>query len=343
MGNSQATEQASALPPIRDRTPSPSSGTEDAPRSALELSESIAQALHSIEYELGGRIWLFTDPERRKALSRARDFLQRLRERVDLVAGEEVTISRGEVSAAVELVRRASDPKIRYGRENAWDLAEELRVTSLSWLPDAGLACVLENEGEDSEGMIWSQVFPRTELDRLLKVPRPADFRASALEHLRRLHHERVELVRHDRARDKLWQHFVWKLIPVVIGLVVLGLVVRRDYLPAVAGALGAILSAVLKLRDGQQRIRTLRRSASFLYLQPLIGAIAAQFMVWLGVRNVITIAGPDVQIALGFLAGFSEPFFLGTIARLTEAGSKPTNQATENGASTSPHSPTSK
>jgi hypothetical protein len=167
MENGQATEQA---PPLPDREPTPSgtSGAGVTSSRVADLSQAISRALESIEVELGTRTWLFTDPERRKALSRARDFLQRMSERLDLIADGRIAIGSGEISAAVELVRRSSETKRRYGRENAWDLAEEMRVTGLSLLPDEAIVCLLENEQEDSEGMTWTQVFPRAELDRLL-------------------------------------------------------------------------------------------------------------------------------------------------------------------------------
>jgi hypothetical protein len=286
-----------------------------------ELAQAIPAALASVETELATRRWLFTDPERRKALSRARDFLQRIRERLGFDADGPSAPTRAELTAVIGLVVRVADKKWRYGRENAWDLAEELRVATLMFLSDDALYCLLEKENADESAISWTRIFPQEELARLLGKTRPADFRLTTLEHLRRLHHERVDRVRHDRARDKLWQHFVWKLIPVVTLLVVTCLVVRNEEgrLPVAAGALGAILSAVLKLRDGEQRIRTLRRSATFLYLQPLIGAIAAQVMLWLGVSNILKLDTKSLEVAVGFLAGFSEPFFLGTISRLTE------------------------
>lgn len=287
-----------------------------------DLAAAIPLALASVEDELATRSWLFKDPERRKALARARDYLQRIRERLGAGEGQP---TRGELEATAALVARVGDARLRYGRENAWDLAEELRVAALVFLPDDALFCLLEKEKADKSGVPWTRLFPQKELDRLLGQPRPPDFRATTLEHLRRLHHERVDRVRHDRARDKLWQHFVWKLLPVVSLLVVTCAVVSLrapSYLPMAAGALGAILSAVLKLRDGEQRIRTLRRSATLLFLQPIVGAAAAQVMTWLDVQALLTVEAHSAKAVVGFLAGFSEPFFLGTISRLTDAAS---------------------
>ncbi len=284
-----------------------------------QLSASIERALASIDAQLATKAWLFADPERRKALSRGRDFLQRIRESLD----DPATSSMGPLpwAATKALVARAGDEKQRTGRENAWDLAEELRLASWSFSSDEALACLLEKEKADTTSITWTTLFPKEQLERLLARPRPAGFRAEALEHLRRLHHERVDRVRHDRARDKLWQHFVWKLIPIAYALHIVCLVSTKPQpiLPVMAGAIGSMLSAVMKLREGEQRIRHLRRSASFLLLQPLIGGTAALVMMWIGVGELLNIKAVDMNATLGFLAGFSEPFFLGTVGRLVE------------------------
>ncbi len=296
--------------------------------SRKELKESIGLALSSIDGQLATRSWLFVDPERGKALSRARDFLQRIREGLD--DPELASLGGLPIAATKELVDRASSARTLRGRENTWDFSEELRVASWTFLSDDGLTCLLEKEKTDVTNICWTAFFSGDELARLLHRPRPEGFREGALSHLRRLHHERVDRVRHDRARDKLWQHFVWKLIP--IAYLLLGACMffmsPRPFLPVMAGAIGSMLSGVIKVRDGEQRIRHLRRSASFLLLQPMIGATAALVMIWLGVSNILNIHGSSVEATLGFLAGFSEPFFLGTIGRLADMTSSSKSKA---------------
>jgi hypothetical protein len=322
-------EKGATLPPRPKLEAARTSGPTAAPPvTVAELSISIQVAFESIDGELATRVWLFGDPERRKALSRARDFLQRIREALDHLPGSAQELP---LAATKELTDRAGYKDRRYGRENAWDFAEELRVASWAFLTDEALACLLLKEAADATSISYEKLFgapiSKRWLDRPLEGSRPPGFRAEALEHLRRLHHERVDRVRHDRARDKLWQHFVWKLIPIVYALhfgCLYLMAAPRPLLPVAAGAIGSMLSAVFKLRDGEQRIRHLRRSVSFMLLQPMIGATAALVMMWLGVTNVLKLdpGNTSATAVVGFLAGFSEPFFLGTIGRLSEAAS---------------------
>jgi hypothetical protein len=285
-----------------------------------KLGKSISTALTNIDKELAKRLWLFVDPERRKALSRSRDFLQRIEES----RGSSHVPSRLE--ATTTLVNRVATDHARYGRENAWDFAEELRLASYFFESDEDLVALLSKESADTTRINYKTVFggdiPAALLD--LKTFN----REHVLAVLARLHHERVDRVRHDRARDKLWQQFAWKLIPVIAALLGASLYFYLAHptsrvLPVLAGALGSVLSAVLKMRDGEQRIRQLRRWASFIFVQPMIGAAAALVMTWIGVDNVLKLdpSNTNAAVLLGFVAGFSEPFFLGTIARLGDFG----------------------
>jgi hypothetical protein len=278
-------------------------------------------ALAAVDVELAARSWWRADPELRKALSRAREHLQTILEGVHHATAE-------LQSATRVLVRRGAVAHGMRGRENAWDFAEQLRESSFGFLEDEALRLLLLKEAADTSSISHVTLFATELPPSLLATPVAPEFRSTALALLCRIHKERVDRVRHDRARDKLWQFFVWKLIPVVFallaGCIALQLLESDPALHAVcAGALGSVLSAVLKLRDGEQRIRYLRRSASFLFLQPMIGATAALVTRWIGVEHVLNdeFLGDTLGPAVGFLSGFSEPFFLGTLGRLSDLG----------------------
>ena len=93
------------------------------------------------------------------------------------------------------------------------------------------------------------------------------------------------------------------------------------------AGAVGAALTGTRKARDELVRESAIFRFSSGLVAQLLVGGAAALIVVVL-VRARLTSIGhltlhkPIEQIAIGFLAGLSEPFVLGTVQRATQLGS---------------------
>lgn len=99
----------------------------------------------------------------------------------------------------------------------------------------------------------------------------------------------------------------------------------RDGLLVAVAGALGATLAAVLKLRDRLARLGDLR---TFWYAFPLqlpLGAVAGLFL-WLVLESeLVEIGGSGedwaIAAAVAFVAGFSEPFLLKTVERIAGGG----------------------
>jgi len=284
------------------------------------LVASITTALANVDIQLGSHLWSFHDPERRKALSRMRDFLQRIREGSDRIAPD-------QVAAIHAVVERAAKNDQRRGRDNAWDLAEELRRRVYDAHTDAGLLLLIQREMADDTGVCYRNVFGRELPSALATQPLAATFRADALEILRCLHDIRVERVRLDRARDRMWQLFMWKLTPVLAGLLLVLYLLQPDEQRApvaiFAGAVGSMLSAVLRVRDGERRIQQIRRSMSLLVIQPLLGATTALVATWVSQAHLIAFdptTSPSGLALLGFLAGYSEPFFLGTLNRLAEA-----------------------
>jgi hypothetical protein len=284
------------------------------------------EALTKVDEKLGIDSWWWgDDPERRKAMSRARDFIQRIRE---TVPPSNLTPDPALEEATQALLERAAEDEAWVGRENAWDMAEELRLAWWRRASDGELRCLLQKEQKDETAVTWSMYFESAVLTKLLAETPPDDFRDRALEHLLRLQHERVDRVRHDRTQQKILQFFVWKLTGVIgvlfAACVVLHLLDQQAIVPIVAGALGAALSGALKIRDGNPRIRELRRSHSFIFIQALLGAIAALVMTWIGAERLLAFDGANLSAFVGFLSGFSEPFFLGTMGRLAELGTSP-------------------
>lgn len=91
------------------------------------------------------------------------------------------------------------------------------------------------------------------------------------------------------------------------------------------AGALGSMLAGVYKLRDSKGSIGDLRGFDAQFFAMPALGGSAAAVLLLFMRGGLVAIGGVDVSAekawlalaGLGFLAGFSEPFFLGTVERI--------------------------
>jgi hypothetical protein len=142
-------------------------------------------------------------------------------------------------------------------------------------------------------------------------------------------------------------QRLLW-LTPVVTALAVALILVagwvgddvdwQDGLLVAIAGALGATLAAVFRLRDQLARLGDLR---TFWYAFPLqipLGAVAGLFL-WIVLESgLVEVAGDSdwaVSGAVAFVAGFSEPFLLKTVERIAggaEEEQKPAGEESQAG-----------
>jgi hypothetical protein len=93
-----------------------------------------------------------------------------------------------------------------------------------------------------------------------------------------------------------------------------------------VAGALGSVLSGFYKLRDQTSGLNNLRSFRSAMWAQPFVGAVVGVVLFLILKSSIIgiTIANNTQEWAVytvyGFVAGFSEPFFLGIVGRVVSA-----------------------
>jgi hypothetical protein len=112
---------------------------------------------------------------------------------------------------------------------------------------------------------------------------------------------------------------------------------IREALVATMTGALGSTLSGFYKLRDEDGGIAMLRSFRSAMWAQPFVGATVGMLLMLFLVSGILTLAtgsptiGTSVTpnwIILGiycFIAGFSEPFFLGVVARVAGAADKKT------------------
>lgn len=120
-----------------------------------------------------------------------------------------------------------------------------------------------------------------------------------------------------------------WSLVKVNLWIDLQSLEIRNALIAAATGALGSTLSGFYKLRDEAGGLNVLRSFKSAMSAQPFVGAVVG-VLLWLLLKSSIVTIGPSGQgmnwtnLAIYcFLAGFSEPFFLGLVQRVAGAADK--------------------
>jgi hypothetical protein len=276
------------------------------------------------------------DPELRKLLGRIHTAIgnaQRLdtasteglgakgRDRIcELLATDPRTL---DVDGALEIIDNLDQFLIEHG--------DEYFLHSL-------LAAEFARDKIETTATTWSAVHgkpPPTEEIHLVYSGQPFDdARLTAVRHqLAALYRTRSIIYDLHRARQAMKGQHLWLLAPVLLALLVAfaGTILVAGGSPssialaAVAGALGAALSGTFKLRDHITNINDLRAFAPSVVVQPLIGATAGLLLLVVLSSKLITVnwGGPDwaTRGVIEFVAGFSEPFFLGIIGKVAAIG----------------------
>jgi hypothetical protein len=184
----------------------------------------------------------------------------------------------------------------------------------------------------------WSRVFGKNEVaggwDRLLMgLPMEEKDRKAAANQLAELYRARSILYQLERARMHMKIRHLWFLAP-VLSLLVGGLSLAAAavdagwgtiWLVAFAGALGASVAGTLKLRDHITNINELRAFWPATVVQPLLGATAGLLVLLVLASGLVKVDWGGqawaVAGAIAFVAGFSEPVFLGIIGRVAAIG----------------------
>jgi hypothetical protein len=184
----------------------------------------------------------------------------------------------------------------------------------------------------------WSRVFGKQEVaggwEKLLTGEPMADKdRKAAATQLAELYRTRSILYQLERARMHMKVRHLWIYAPVLAVLVgflsLAAWAVGADWqtivLVAFAGALGASVAGTLKLRDHITNINELRAFWPAIVVQPLLGATAGLLTLLVLASGLIKVEWGGqawaVAGAIAFVAGFSEPVFLGIIGRVAAIG----------------------
>jgi hypothetical protein len=235
--------------------------------------------------------------------------------------------------------------------DDGWELAGRLKRLNLRLgrCDRAYIQSLLENECahtyDETHWHTWDEHFQTDELIELLEAydaDPPCDpvcdpARDRAVDRLNFLYLRRAEAGRDRRAKAALKDLYLRRLavvlVPFLLGLGAISCVstivspashsVWRSFLvAALAGALGSTLSGVVKLRDQLLRQDELRAFKPAMLVQPLVGASAGALVFLLLAGRAFSLGTMDPAAwpspgLLGFVAGFSEPFFLGLVDRV--------------------------
>jgi hypothetical protein len=283
-----------------------------------------------------------------KTLEHIRDYLERL-------LSAKFTAERVAVARAVwfDSLRNLDSLTL----EEAFDIEADLRVSLPGLLGDDYTRMCLQREqqrlarpqDQTDPDRRWTDLFPEKVLTDLLagfdkKEPWP---REPAIERLAELYKQSRHDLRRHRAHAAQAGRYLGRLSPLLAGLLVvvaalLGGIDAFDR-PAPAGrrwaelfgfgvvmlvgAVGGLLGLMFRFRDSHGRIRELLLDNNVRWVQPLLGAAMALAVVLVVKSGLITIAGWAIGAgelaplaALGFVAGFSEPFFFGVVGRIADA-----------------------
>ena len=228
------------------------------------------------------------------------------------------------------------------------ELLEEVDQALIAVGDESFLCSLLEVEyardeqegGDERKGgsgiTTWSTLYRKKPVAASVAYANGETIAPGALEEARRrlsmLYRTRQSLYALDRARSGTKAMRLLWLAPVMAALALALVIVvdvaaadaswRSGLLVAVAGALGATLSGALKLRDQLPRIAGLRTFWYAFALQVPIGAVAGLFL-WIVLESGLVEVGQGasdwaVEAAVAFAAGFSEPFTLKTVERIT-------------------------
>ena len=99
--------------------------------------------------------------------------------------------------------------------------------------------------------------------------------------------------------------------------------------LALLSGALGGTLSGVIRLRVPESRLTALRSLGPVMLVQPLVGAVGGIVLFAIWRSGLLTVAGLvedkwSSTAVVAFAGGFSERFFLRSLARITGAPDQP-------------------
>jgi hypothetical protein len=294
------------------------------------------------------------NPELTKALGHVQTYMAEGRNLLDLDDQEAPLRTVGVRQRSDDLLTRDLNS---LSIDSAWDLANELKQ-ELLFLGDVSYVWTqLEYEAQrDKKPNMWhrwSDHLEPSKLEAFLAarsngpVDRPVQL--DAVRSLKKLYELRADAGMERRTRAEQKRRYLTLLIPILFTLLLAlsaaifevggGGMWKLIVLAASAAALGATLSGTLRVRDRLVELDDLRSFWPAMRIQPLIGATAGLFTLLVLESHAVKLADaaeptPWAAWALfTFVAGFSEPFFLGLVRRVAVVPDKDPTLSSPEGA----------
>jgi hypothetical protein len=289
------------------------------------------------------RPW-YAAPELRKALGVIQAHLSETRR---LYALRKTATPLRDGAAIRELTSLLQRDLSKLKIDSAWDLAGALKRLNLRFGDREYMTSQLEYEqrrnAEAGRWHRWNDHLDEHELQLLLNaftLRKPTlAHHTRAVDRLTSLYLKREEAGRDRRARAEQKKRYLILLTPLLFFLLV-GFGVAAEFttpdriwktllFAACAGGLGSTLSGIFKVRDQLERLDELRSFGPAMCVQPLIGACAGTMLLLALRSNAVSFGSTssawEGMSLLAFVAGFSEPFFLGLVQRVAVISDKPT------------------
>ncbi|HKP52101.1 MAG TPA: hypothetical protein VJ183_05560 [Chloroflexia bacterium] len=261
-----------------------------------------------------------------------------------------------QVDSLVTLLDQLQKPE-EISATGAWELADLLEIELVRFGDDAYLQMLLRTQQNTNDAHSWGKRFSTKSLDDLIQkykeVNQVQDARLEARRGLEYLLQTYILEYRRDRAKMRLRGMYLaimaWVLLPLTIFLALVyvdpfglflsgswGAVSKTLLLAVIAGAIGSVLSRAIKL--GRQPlssrspvqgsepplgIRALLSVGTIFVAQSFIGATSALVLFLVLETHLVPIGvvynqSPAGYALIGFLAGFSEPFFIGVLDKVS-------------------------
>ncbi|MGH7491923.1 MAG: hypothetical protein ACREOO_05965 [bacterium] len=323
---------------------------------AKEIELKLRDYLNSLE-KTKAKWFLADNPVRTKNLEKIAGHLQSLLIHLDPSADDQRKTT--SISALLEQIKNPHELASNSAWELA-DLLE-IELIRCGDDPYLYAVLKAQQNPGSNDAHRWDRYFSNEDLQKFLEAYSNGKFsndysRVEAKQFLEYIHQARISEYRRDRAKVQLRGNYLGRmalfLILSLVGLCVFYMLASqtadtratgyRTYLlllVAWAGATGSILSRAIKLgkqpvhSDSDHQagepplgIRALISGWKVFLAQPVIGAASALILFFVFYSGLLQIGGvqelsPAGFAIIGFLAGFSEPFFIGILDKVAGQG----------------------